>query len=594
MTFLVGMVSAYPGVMAVGNQTSDLPFVFGVTADPSSFDPLGAYDTTSGNVILNTLEGLYSFDYQSEGSNMIRPQLASDFGTYNDDNTVFTVPLRNDVTWWDGTPFTASDVVWNFERLMNLSVSGICEHASLWLLSNGDPVVKSIVASATYEVEITLNAASGSFTKLLPFWGATMIKPVDDLVGTISLADMDQVIGTGPFELSYYESGVTTTLVRNENYYQGKADIEKIEFQFFGDAGTLNDAMLGGEVTVIRSILDSSYDDAMANPNVHTELLTGSCLYFYHMSVNNIPWDIRKAIQFAFNYSYAPSLSVLNPAAVSPIPNGMEGYNADLPGLPYTDLDVARAYMLNSQNPAIMAGIAANSLTASSSDEDWILAAQSDTPVYTCNYTSYGVNYEQLNNYMSWIGVALDNNNVGDWPTFLAYMNDPDNVGNLEFSMGGWCPDYSDPVNMLEPLFGSTGSSNWNGLNNATIDANLDALHSLPDGSDAKAEMVDTCVTQIIVEQAAALYYEASADLITWNIDPSAGILGDTAKCLLNVRGDKYFYPINFAPTKGSPYGVEFVDEAATGGTSIPGFNLGLLVIASLGASAFLIFRKRN
>jgi len=580
VTFLVGIVSALPGVFVAAQDEDVVPFIYGVTSDPSSFDPCGAYDTTSGNIILNTLESLYNYDYRVEGSSSIRPQLAADLGTWNDDNTVLTIPLRQDVTFWDGSQFTADDVVWNFNRLTTLSTEGLCEHSSLWLLADGKPMMKSIVASGTYEVQITLNKYTNAWEKLMPFWGCSIIKPNDAYVNsTISLDEMDQIVGTGPFMLNYYKAGETTTLVRYDDYYQGTPDIEKIEFLRYADSTALTTAMLAGELTAVRSIREAYYDQAFQDPNLHVQVLTGTCLYFYFMNVNNLPWEVRKAAQFAWNYSYLSSISIAAPSANSPIPLGMEGYNPDLPGLPYTDLAKARQYMLDSTDPGISAGITANGLTASSTDEDWIKAAQGDNPVYTANYTTYyDVYYAELSNFLQYVGIDLIDDNQGDWPTFLAAMNNPD--AQLQFVMGGWCPDYFDPVNMMEPIFGGSGSSNWCGLDNTTINAHLDALHYMQDGSDEKLAALDQVVTEIIVEQAAALYFENGADLICWNTDPEKGIVSG-AECLLNVRGDKYFYPIDFAPTSAAKPGI-------------PGYNLGFFVVATLGASAFLLFRKRN
>ena len=41
-------------------------FMCGILSNPICFDPLGADDNISKDVILNTLEGLYAFDYLSE------------------------------------------------------------------------------------------------------------------------------------------------------------------------------------------------------------------------------------------------------------------------------------------------------------------------------------------------------------------------------------------------------------------------------------------------------------------------------------------------------------------------------------------------
>jgi ABC-type transport system substrate-binding protein len=597
LTLLVGMVSAFPMVKA---QTVVEPFIYGTRSNPSSFDPLGAYDTTSGHVILNTLEGLYSFDYFAEAGLGVQPQLASAMGTWNEEMDVLTIPLRSDVTWWDGTAFTAADVVWNFERLNRLSLANVNEHGSLWLTADGETILESIEATGTYEVEMTLGEFTGAWEKLLPFWGASLIKPIATLVGaaendTISLEDFDQIIGTGPFKTTAYAPSDTTTLERYVDYYMGCADIAKIEFQYYADAGTLTDAVLAEEVHVVRSILDASLNEAFQNPNIHVELLRGSCCYFYHMHVGNIPREVRKAAQFAFNYSYLPANYLTLPSHVSPVPAGMEGYNPDLPGLPYLDLDMAREWILDSTDPTIVAGLAANSLDEDSEDADWIAAALSETPVAAYNFTHYGTGfYTFLRNGLQFVGIQLVSHIVGDWPTFLDYMHDPANIATVQFAMGGWCPDYFDPINMLEPLFATTGSSNWNGLNNATINANLAAIHTMADGSDEKLDAVDEVITQIIVEQAAALYCVSSADLIAWNINPNHGILGG-AEVLLNVRGDKFFYPIDFAlsePIGGTGPTDDDTDDDTTGG--IPGFDLGLLMVASLGAAALLIIRKRK
>ena len=59
--------------MILTQKKDSTPFVYGSSSSPSSFDPLGAYDTTSGEVINNVFEGLYAVDYNTDE---IVPQLA--------------------------------------------------------------------------------------------------------------------------------------------------------------------------------------------------------------------------------------------------------------------------------------------------------------------------------------------------------------------------------------------------------------------------------------------------------------------------------------------------------------------------------------
>ena len=115
---VTGMVFSIVPSVAIFDRV--VPFVYGSISAPSSFDPLGCYDSSSGDIILNTFEGLYSFDYSVSGM-PVKPVLAEDFGVWNTDGTEWTISLRDDVTWHDGSAFTAEDVVWNFERLETLS-----------------------------------------------------------------------------------------------------------------------------------------------------------------------------------------------------------------------------------------------------------------------------------------------------------------------------------------------------------------------------------------------------------------------------------------------------------------------------------------
>jgi ABC-type oligopeptide transport system substrate-binding subunit len=298
--------------------------------------------------------------------------------------------------------------------------------------------------------------------------------------------------------------------------------------------------------------------------------------------VLNIPRAARKAMAFAFNYTYFIEV-VRNGREYelhTPVPEGMEGYNPDLPGLPYYDVAAAREVLLNAgpetgfDNSDFKTLCEDRELTASSTDAEWEAVA-ADNPIATYNFTHYGLTtwYDQMADNFADIGIKIISDVVGDWPTFLAYTDA--HIDELEITMGGWCPDYYDAVNMIQPLFGTDQSSNWNGLSNATIDANLNALHTL--AGQAKLDAIDEVVTQIFVEQVAGMYIMQSAQYVLYNnkhCDP------DTMGDLYSVRGDKYFYNVIF-------------NEDALSGSGIPGYSLGIFALAVLGATA-LIIRKRK
>ncbi len=517
-------------------QQASTIFTYGTTSGISGLDPLSVYDTISGMVILNIFEGLFGFDYESDTMNAI-PRLASNMGSWNTEMTEWTIPLRSDVTWWDGSQFTASDAVWNLQRLNALATSYECDHSSLWFNNEGDFIIQSVQATSTFEIKLTLVKPWTDIQQLLAFWGSYFIKPVIGYENAqIPLNEYNILTGTGPYMLDSYIPGESIILSGYENYRFGSPSIPELKIQNFADSTSMGDAFLNEEIHMVRTLLSDQIIQAELNPHLSVENVSTSCKYFYHMG-DSIHHDIRRAMQFAFDYEFNANqyYGGMAIASTHPIPIGMEGYNPDLPGLPYFNLVLARDYILNSTDPEIQNKITINGLNSSSTDTEWRAAAEGTDPIGHYNFTSYSSGlYLNLAENAKTIGVCIDMHDVGDWPDFLNYASE--HANEMDFASGGWCPDYYDPVNMLEPLFSTGASSNWNGLANATIDANLDALHSLI--GIAKTNMIDTVVSQIIVEQAKGLYFMESVNRFAWNSEIITGGISS----FFNVANDKYFY----------------------------------------------------
>lgn len=93
-------------------------FVYETIGNPQFMDPHVDYENYGGFVFYNVYETLYSppFGSDSTATGDLRPNLASDVPTISADGKNYTIPLREDVTFQDGTPFNASCVEWNFYR----------------------------------------------------------------------------------------------------------------------------------------------------------------------------------------------------------------------------------------------------------------------------------------------------------------------------------------------------------------------------------------------------------------------------------------------------------------------------------------------
>jgi ABC-type transport system substrate-binding protein len=573
MAFTAGnMVAADPA-------DTTIPFIYAEHTSPPGFDPQNFYDTTSSDVAINHLEGLFMFNYTDPNLGQV-PRLAADFGTWNEDGTEWTIPLRTDVTWHNGEPFTAQDVKWNWDRLNYLADEHLSQHASLWFNDDGDLMLDSTEVVDDHTIKFTLTKEWKDFEMLQSFSGCFLIYPVEGKEqALIENDEYTSLAGTGPFILDDFVSGDKTVFLANNDYYRGAPDIQKLIFKIYASTTASNQALMAHEAHVDGYI---SADNRMAfsmDPDLNYGIQPGSCCYFYHLNVNNIPWAVRKAMQFAFNYEYLATVFYDNNVLEhhSPVPDGMIGYNPDLPGLPYYDLTVARQYLLDDPTIGAVLDTAIAGGFNVSDDDDWkdMAAGEGDWggvtgPLATHNFTHYGTgSWSVLIDNMEYIGVQIVDNVVGDWGTFLS-----SNLDDLEVVMGGWCPDYWHPINQIEPLFGTGASANYNGLANASIDALMGEAHTLT-GAELEAK-IDEILNAILVEQAVAMYWAQNRYVIGWS-----ELTVDNVDDLFNSGGDKYFYNVEFT-----------LSEAPTGG--IPGFTSISLALSALGAVAFLVYRKRN
>lgn len=540
--------------LAQADSTEDAPFIYGTMNYPESFDPLGMDARAYGNIIVNCFEGLFQYDYTSDSGLSIIPCLAEDMGTWNAETGEFTVQIKSGIEWWDGTPVSAEDVVWNFNRIKALTQTQANLHFYCWgrfyYHNQGDFMLLDADTIDDFTVKITFDTQFYEWKHILAFWGASFIKPMKILESReiFPVEEFEKLIGTGPFQISNH-TVEHTILTRNTNYRQGCPDISEIQVKYYSDPESLSNAFMRQELHVCETVTESDYHFIQQiTSDLETAMLMTPPNLHLNLHVDKIPRDLRKAIQFGLNYS-AVADQMEEKVHTHPIPERMEGYNPSLPGLPFYNLTMARNYLLTSNIPAIQNKITEHQLTDISSDEDWRIVAASSTPIANLTFSITSTDAfvflaEQFQN----IGVKLLLDFYTNQEFYAAYSN-PTTKAKFEITASGWTPPFYDPVGIFDFLYTPDQMLNWNGLNNETITANIDALKEMEPWTPARAELIDTIVSQIIVEQAAAMYIVAAEYYPAWNTDPSFGILSGE-ETLINGRMDKYFYHLDFYPTE--------------------------------------------
>lgn len=268
------------------------------------------------------------------------PELAESWEPSKDAKT-WVFKLRKDVTFHNGKPFTAEDVVHtiNYHRGEN-SKSGAKS-----LLSN----VKDIKATDTLEVTVTLNGPDAD----TPFaFSASQLQIMPSNEKTTA------GIGTGPYRITNFDPGVKTLAERNPNYWkEGRAHVDTVEIIAVNNTQARSSAIQTGAVDIVRAV-HPSIVPLMKRAGLNVLTVPGSGHYCFPMRSDMTPYnnaDVRKAMKLAINREEILQRILGGFGTVGndhPIPHFDPYFAADLPQAVY-DPDKANFHIKKAGSVAI-------------------------------------------------------------------------------------------------------------------------------------------------------------------------------------------------------------------------------------------------
>jgi peptide/nickel transport system substrate-binding protein len=210
--------------------------VWAVYREVGTLDPIYAFDYPE-----NTTDSLlYESLLRQAPDGSVVPGLAT--LTYPDQTTlVFT--LKPGVTFWDGTPLTPDDVVYNLNRNMDASLGGFY----VAIFSR----VQSVNATGTNQVTMKLSKPDYWLpSELASIPGMVIEKKLAQAQGTKYGTVGGQVMGTGAYKLLSWQTGVSVDVVRNDNYWNPavKPLVREIDIKGVPEDAPLTSGLLTGGI----------------------------------------------------------------------------------------------------------------------------------------------------------------------------------------------------------------------------------------------------------------------------------------------------------------------------------------------------------
>jgi len=213
------------------------------------------------------------------GDRGVTPWLAESL-EWNDDYTQLTVVPRADVTWSDGEPFTAEDIVFSFETasIPALDTAGLkFEGAEV----DGDTVVLSF-GDSKY-----VNQARVLHVPIVPkhIWENFDDPATDPVTG-------DDLVGTGPYAMANW-STESVTLDARDDYWGGDLAVPELHYVSYGDNTALTTALANGDADWAQAFIPQIEEQFLSADPEHNKFLasptTGSATLF--MNLQQKPFD---------------------------------------------------------------------------------------------------------------------------------------------------------------------------------------------------------------------------------------------------------------------------------------------------------------
>ncbi|WP_018249078.1 ABC transporter substrate-binding protein [Orenia marismortui] len=403
--------------------------IYGRGGDSVGLDPANVTDGESLKVTMQLFDTLVDYE---EGSTKVIPSLAKSWEA-SEDGLVWTFHLEEGVKFHDGTDFNAEAVVFNFERWMNKNHPYHQGEFEYWgYMFGGFPgLLNKVEAVDEYTVKITLNKKSAPFISNLAMAPFAISSPT--AVKKYGEDYFKHPVGTGAFKFKEWKRGDRIELVRNEEYWKGKAYLEGIVFRSIPDNTARFMELQSGTIDMMDGVNPNSVPQVKSDNKLKLTLRPSMNVGYLAMNFDKKPFDnklVRKAINHAINKEeiiQALYAGLAEPAK-NPLPPSLWGYNEDVDKYEY--------------NPE-----KAKELLAEAGYPDGFKTTLWAMPVPRPYMPQPKLIAQAIQADLKKIGVQAEIKSY-DWGTYL------DKVGNGEHDMClmGWTGDNGDPDNFLYVL----------------------------------------------------------------------------------------------------------------------------------------------
>lgn len=460
--------------------------------EPAYIDPYNTQESEGTQVEQTLFDSLTAFD-DLDPTKLV--PAAAESWEPNADATVWTFKLNKNDKFSDGTPVTAKDFVYAWNRIVNPATintstgkadpSVIGYH--LGYVKGYDDVVNGkatemsgVKAVDDYTLEVTLSQPFADFEYVVahPALGPVPQKYVEEGVKVGSSETTvpygDAPIGNGPFKMAEpWSHNQFIKVVANDQYYGTKPYLDGVDFKIFKDPETAYTEFTAGNLDFTQ-IGEGKIKDAIAQygeakdgytVNKGAQVLLGAENSTYYMILNNNDKllknkDLRRAISLAVNRQAICDtiFEGTREPADNILPPGIAGYEKGAWADSKYDVEAAKAALAAAGYPG-----------------------GKGLPTMKLSFNSGGGHekiMELVQADLKAIGINTEFESA-DFPVYLKQLDE----GKHQIARLGWIADYPIAYNFLYSLFDSKSGDNKSAYKNPAVDAAIAEAEKTTDGA---------------------------------------------------------------------------------------------------------------
>lgn len=460
-----------------------------------SMNSLLSQDSDGFTAQSQVFEGLYRLDKEDN----VVPALAVDMPDISEDGLTYTIKMREDSKWSNGTKVTAHDFVYAWKKLADPDTAANYAFLLDGTILNGSEITlgkKSVdelgvKAVDDYTLEVKLQNPTTYFLSLLafnPFYPQN--EEYVESEGDAYASTSDHMIYNGPFTMTdWSNAGSSWTLVKNKDYWDAEnVKADEIDFQVIKETGTALNLYDAGELD--QAVISGEYVNQRKNDPEYLSTPNAYVSYFRMNQLRNgsdtifANENVRKAVGYAVDKEALVN-NVLQDGSVATygfVPHGFvknpeteEDFREEAGDFLVTDKDQALSYWKEAQKE-IGETIKIELLTSDGEADKKVaeyLQSQLQDTLPGLNLTIRAVPLQN--------SIQLTRNS------------------DYDLAFGRWGPDYQDPMTFLANHL-SGGNANYS---NPEYDALLEeASTDLANEPEARWEALIKAETILIEEDA--------------------------------------------------------------------------------------------